>query len=73
MNQEEAFENIRSYLIEQWEELDEDDRPEDSNDYVIDRLDDFVQEMWDERTADNPDPSELVYSCGVYLELLPKP
>ncbi len=67
-NQETAFENIRSFLVEQWEMMDENDRPEeDVDDYVIDRLDDVAESLWDDRETDTPNPSELVYSCGVHL------
>ncbi|AIX42312.1 hypothetical protein Syn7803C16_93 [Synechococcus phage ACG-2014f] len=67
-NQETAYENLRSYLVEQWELLDEDERPEgDVNDYVIDRLDDVAEELWNERGEDVPSIDDLTYSCGVLL------
>ncbi|AIX43732.1 hypothetical protein Syn7803C24_93 [Synechococcus phage ACG-2014f] len=67
-NQETAYENLRSYLVEQWELLDEDERPEgDVNDYVIDRLDDVSEELWNERGEDVPSIDDLTYSCGVLL------
>ena len=43
MNNETAFELIREFIVEQYDEL----QPEgydDVNDYVIDRLDDVVEE-----------------------------
>lgn len=67
-NEETAFENIRSYLVEQWNELDEDERPcDDLNDYIIDRLDDVAQELWENRESDQPSQSELSYSAGVHI------
>lgn len=66
--EETAFENLRSYLVDQWELMDEDERPEeDVNDYIIDRLDDVAEELWSERETDTPTPNELVFSCGVHL------
>ena len=66
--EETAFEALRSYLVEQWEMMDEDERPEDDvNDYIIDRLDDTAEELWNERENDTPNVNELVYSAGVHL------
>ena len=66
--EETAFENIRSYLVEQWEELDEDERTyDDVDEYIIERLDDTAEALWDERETDTPTENELAYSCGVHL------
>ena len=68
-NQETAFENLRSYLIEQWElcEADGEAPTDDVNDYVADRLDDTAEELWNERQEDVPSVNDLAYSCGVWL------
>ena len=67
-NEETAFENLRSYIVEQWELMDEDERTyDDVDEYIIDRLNDTAEELWEQRETDTPTEDDLVYSCGVHL------
>ena len=67
---QQAEKDLRDLITEQWEEMNEDERPCDElEEYLDDAMEWLPQDLWEseEWGEDIPPTNSIAYSAGVYL------